>query len=437
LKTLVLFEDDRAGWFEPVALTRSVASLRCGLWTHRERWGRLFPDRALHVGCRAYLAASEAASGDWAGVNEERPGEDVLFVAAALGRPERGTLAAVRELPPGEALLAEGRLLAVRAASDTAARVAGELRGIVGAGPIPGPSFVDWPRRLAELGVRARDAREPRFPATLVDLMAAAGNVARADCADTAPELPPPDPAAFPGAHLLAPERIRLGEGVRIDPGVVLDAREGPVFLGAGTRVLANSVLQGPVVAGRDCVFKPLTRALDGVCLGPVCRIGGEVDATVVQGWSNKQHDGFLGHSYLGSWVNLGAATDTSDLKNDYGFVRMTIAGEEIDTRSRHVGSLIGDHSKTAIHTRLNTGTVVGVSANVFGAGFPGREIPSFTWGSGPELREYRLEKAVRVAAVVTARRDVAFGDHGAALFAALHRATADRRAALFGAARL
>jgi UDP-N-acetylglucosamine diphosphorylase/glucosamine-1-phosphate N-acetyltransferase len=437
VRTLVLFEDDRAARFEPVALTRSVAGLRSGLWTHRERWARLLPDRTLAVVCRGVLADCERASGDWASVNPERREGDVLFVAAALGRPAGATLAEIRDLPEGAGLVAGGRLVAARAEGGAAARIAGRLREIAGRGPFPEASFADWARLLEESKVRPRDARDPRIPATLVDLMAAASDAIRADFDELARSGPAPSPTAFPGAHFLEPARIRLGTGVRIDPGVVLDAREGPIVLGDRTRVMANTVIQGPVCSGPDCLFKPLTRAMDGVCLGPVCRVGGELDATIVQGFSNKQHDGFLGHSYVGSWVNLGAATDTSDLKNDYGFVRVTIAGEELDTGSRHVGSLVGDHSKTAIHTRLNTGTVIGVSANVFGAGFPPKEIPSFTWGGGAETHEYRLEKAVQVASIVTARRDVVFGAHGEALFAALHRATADRRAALFGAAKL
>ncbi|MGH2570129.1 MAG: putative sugar nucleotidyl transferase [bacterium] len=436
MRTLVLFEDDRAARFEPVALTRSVAGLRSGLWTHRERWARLLPDRTLAVVCRGVLADCEKASGDWASVNPERPEGDVLFVAAALGRPDGATLGEIRDLPQGAGLVAEGRLVAARAEGGAAARIAGSLRESVGREPFPAASFADWTRLLEESKVRPRDARAARIPGTLVDLMAKAADAIRADF-DELGRGPAADPAANPFAHLLEPARIRLGVAVRIDPGVVLDAREGPIVLGDRTRVMANTVIQGPVCSGPDCLFKPLTRAMDGVCLGPVCRVGGELDATIVQGFSNKQHDGFLGHSYVGSWVNLGAATDTSDLKNDYGFVRMTIAGEEVDTGSRHVGSLVGDHSKTAIHTQLNTGTVIGVSANVFGGGFPPKEIPSFTWGSGPEMREYRLDKAVQVASIVTARRDVVFGAHGEALFAALHRATAERRAALFGAAKL
>jgi UDP-N-acetylglucosamine diphosphorylase/glucosamine-1-phosphate N-acetyltransferase len=194
---------------------------------------------------------------------------------------------------------------------------------------------------------------------------------------------------------------------------------------------MANSVLRGPVAIGRDCVIRSLSRLADGVSLGPVCRIGGEVDAVIVQGYSNKQHDGFLGHSYLGEWVNLGAATDTSDLKNDYGSVRIVVAGATIDTQSRSVGSLIGDHSKTAIHTSLNTGTVIGVSSNVFGSGFPPKEIPSFTWGGGgPDWQEYQPKRALEVARRVMERRRVVLTETTAELLGRVYQATRHRRRA-------
>lgn len=424
---LILFEDEGAGRFEPVALTRSVARLRLGLWTHRERWARIFSDRSAIALVRDCLARVEEGSGGWAAVNGA-PDDDLLFVAAAAGRPSAETEAAVRGLGPGEAVLSGGRLLGARAGGEAAAALAGLLREAAGSEPLPGGAGPDWARSLEDAGFKVSDGPEDARTETLLDLVETNADALREDFALAAAGSAPPDPAAFPGTHLIAPERMRFGAGVRIDPGSVLDAREGPIALGDGTHVSAGCILVGPLGAGRECVLKPAARVGSGVSLGPVCRIGGEVHTTIVQGWSNKQHDGFLGHSYLGCWVNLGAATDTSDLKNDYGAVTITLAGEPFATGRTGVGSLIGDHTKTAIHTRLNTGSVLGVSANVFAPDFPDRETPSFTWGGGPVREEYRLAKAVRVAATVTSRRGVELGPAEEALFARLHRATEERR---------
>jgi UDP-N-acetylglucosamine diphosphorylase/glucosamine-1-phosphate N-acetyltransferase len=423
---LILCEDEQAFRFEPLALTRSTASLRFGAFTVRERFEKLFPERSLALLCRGFLAETETAANRWSG--GAAPAGDALFVAAGLTYPSRNLLAAIRSLDMGAALVNEGRFVAARAMSRAAAELARVVHEILGEEPLPGsPLAPDWPRLLEKAGFIVQDT-DASFARTLADLIAGSASAIDADFALLEVDLPPPDPAMLPGVHFLAPGRVRLAEEVRIDPGVVLDAREGAILLGAGTRVMANSYLAGPLAIGPGCLIKPLSRIVDGTSLGPICKVSGEVDATVIQGHSNKQHDGFLGHSYLGSWVNLGAATDTSDLKNNYGPVKVVLGGESFDTGSRHVGSFIGDHTKTGINTMLNTGTVIGVAANVFGSDYPPKEIPSFTWGGGEDWQEHELGKALTVAEIVTSRRGVPFREADRRLLERVHAATAQRR---------
>jgi UDP-N-acetylglucosamine diphosphorylase/glucosamine-1-phosphate N-acetyltransferase len=305
-------------------------------------------------------------------------------------------------------------------------RLAAALSEAAGEGFGPQPDG-DVAALLAAANLKADDA-DVTWPRTLVDLIGRNAESLLADLPAYDGVLRPPDPSAFPGVHLLRPDRIRLAEGVRLDPGSVLDASAGPVLLGPSCHVMAGCVVTGPVAAGAECRFKPLTR-LEACSLGPVVRLGGEVEGSVIVGWSNKQHDGFLGHSYMGAWVNLGAATDTSDLKNDYGPVRITLAGETLDSGERHVGSLIGDHTKTAIHTRLNTGSVIGVACNLLGADFSPKAVPSFCWGGDGRWSEYRLDKAVAVARVVATRRARILGEAEARLLERVHDATATLRA--------
>lgn len=418
LGALVLFEDAHVSGFDPVILTRSAAGLRLGAWTHAERAERAFPERDVALLCRPAVAAVEAQ----AGRRSEWDSGDVLFVAAALGRGLTDVAAAARALEPGESLVAEGRLVAARAAGEAADRLAATLREALGDALLPEPSPEADAAAVRAAGA-PRDV-EVAWPQTLADLIAAAGPAIIADWAAYEDLIAPPDAAALPGVHLLEPHRIRLADGVTIDPGVVLDAREGPILIGPGSRIGANSYVGGPLCFGPDCLVKPLSRVMNGVSFGPGVRVGGEVHDAIVQSFSNKQHDGFLGNSYLGSWVNLGAATDTSDLKNDYGSVKLELAGRVVDTLRRSVGSLIGDHTKTAIHTRLNTGTVLGVSCNVFGAGVPPRAVPSFSWGGAAGWQEYRLEKAQSVAAIVTERRGVEFTEADRRLFGRIHALT-------------
>lgn len=400
MSRLVLFEDDRAGFFEPVALTRSVARLRLGAWTHRERWERLFPESSMGLICREAVSEVERESGQWKTVGAADEA-DTLFVAAALGAPG-GRLDAIRELEPGQGLVSEGRLVAARVAGASARKLAGALIDALGKDLLPTGDSDG--AKLAEIaGVTCRDV-SGGVHRTLVDLLTANAAAIAADCFAYESLLPPADPSTLSGVHLVRAEHIRVGEGARVDPGVVLDAREGPILIGPDVEIHANSVIQGPVVIGSGSRLNAVAR-LAGVSLGPVCRIGGEVHDTIVMGFSNKQHDGFLGNSYLGSWVNLGAATDTSDLKNNYGIVTLRLAGRDVDTGRIDVGSLIGDHTKTAIHTTLNTGSVIGVGCNIFGTGFPPKALPSFSWGGGSSWVEYRLDRALGVARTVMQRR--------------------------------
>ncbi len=201
--------------------------------------------------------------------------------------------------------------------------------------------------------------------------------------------------------------RVYVGHDVLVDPYVVLDAREGPIFLGNGVRVRPFTYLQGPVAVLQGSLVKAGSRIGEGATIGPVCKVAGEIEASILQGYSNKQHEGFLGHSYLGEWVNLGAGTNNSDLKNNYRPVRVQLPHGTVDTGQVFVGLMAGDHVKAGIDTMFNTGTVVGFGANVFDAGFPPKFIPSFAWGGKQGFVPYDLARFVATARRVMARREV------------------------------
>ncbi|MEO5930201.1 MAG: putative sugar nucleotidyl transferase [Candidatus Kapaibacterium sp.] len=212
------------------------------------------------------------------------------------------------------------------------------------------------------------------------------------------------------GAHSIAEERIAIGEGSVVKPGCVIDASHGPVIIGRDVEMMPNAVIEGPCSIGDGSRIKIGAKIYEGTSIGPYCKVGGEVENSIILGYSNKQHDGFLGHSYLGCWVNLGADTNTSDLKNNYGTIRVVLDGRQIDTGRMFLGSLIGDQSKTGINTMLNTGTVIGVAANIFGGGFAEKSIPSFAWGGFGEAERFRLDDAIELSRRVAARRGIMFG---------------------------
>lgn len=219
------------------------------------------------------------------------------------------------------------------------------------------------------------------------------------------------------GIHLVDAEKIHIGKNVTIKPGVVIDAENGPVWIDDGAVIMANSVLEGPLYIGKNSKIKIAAKIYENTTIGPVCKVGGEVEGSIIQGYSNKQHDGFLGHAYLGSWVNLGADTNNSDLKNNYGMVKAFVNGEAVDTGSQFVGLMMGDHSKCSINTMFNTGTIVGTNCNIFGAGMPPKFVPSFSWGGADGFSEYRFDKASAVAKAVMVRRKIDFTENDANLF--------------------
>jgi UDP-N-acetylglucosamine diphosphorylase/glucosamine-1-phosphate N-acetyltransferase len=204
---------------------------------------------------------------------------------------------------------------------------------------------------------------------------------------------------------VLGNHRVILGGDATVEPGVILDARAGPVWLDRDTRVEGPARITGPLYLGAGSTI--LGGSVRGSSIGPGCKVRGEVAASVILGYCNKTHDGYLGHSVLGRWVNLGAGTINSDLKNTYSTVRVTLPTEEVDTGMVKVGGFLGDHVKTGIGTLINTGTVVGAGSNLFGGKMPPAYVPLFSWGEGENLVEYRLDRFLDIAQAVMNRRDV------------------------------
>lgn len=385
---LVLIEDTTGGGhFGPLTLLRPEFDLRCGALTLREK--------------------IELRRPDWRVVLAARPGLSELVAEQCPGR-------GLEVLDDAAAIALYGRVVADDDLIDALGRLSGESLLTAG-GEVLGAALADGARErlsrvvssgegLESLGISNSTeipARAARYP---WDLVAWAADGISADAALVG-RLGSIDGSVHDGAHVVAGEGVWVGEGSSVAPGVVLDASSGPILVGSDVTVMPGAVLLGPVFVGDRSIVRAGAAIWDGSCIGPVCRVGGEIQGTVFQSHSNKQHGGFLGHSYVASWVNLGAATDNSDLKNNYGSVRVELNGAEVDTGLSSVGGTIGDHTKTAIGTKLNTGAVVGVFCNVIWNGFPPKTIPSFSWGTEDGLVRHDLEKALATARTVMARR--------------------------------
>lgn len=204
------------------------------------------------------------------------------------------------------------------------------------------------------------------------------------------------------------PESIFIEKGAKIE-FCTLNASEGPIYIGKDSEIMEGSMVRGPFALCDHSTLKMGAKIYSNTTIGPHCKIGGEVNNSVIFGYSNKGHDGFLGNSVLGEWCNLGADTNNSNLKNNYAEVRLWDYETEgfAKTGLQFCGLMMGDHSKCGINTMFNTGTVVGVSANIFGSGFPRNFVPSFSWGGSGGFTTYKTDKAFEVAKVVMSRRDI------------------------------
>ena len=373
MTTLYLLEPDPAGsaW-APFAGVRPVAELRAGLWRIRERW-----EGALQRDTTAILGAHVAGFSEFdePPARERMPIEGPAIIAASWFAPSGAPIEST-----------------------------GPVRRLTHGGTTVGwviPAGEHWERPtddgagLEVDGVLLRGA---------YDLITALERLLPADCADfrAAPSTGVPE-----GSIVLGDPADAICLRATVEPGVVFDVRNGPVVIEEGAEVQSGTRLEGPTYIGAGTrVFGGFVR---GSVFGPECRIRGEIAASVFLGYGNKAHDGFVGHSVVGHWVNLGAGTTTSNLKNTYGPVRLEVAGVRIETGRSNLGTLFGDHAKTAIGTMLPTGAVIGAGANVFGSSAVPKYVPPFAWGCGGE--RITEEGFLTVARRVLARRDVAWSD--------------------------
>ena len=217
--------------------------------------------------------------------------------------------------------------------------------------------------------------------------------------------------------NVISPENIFVEEGAKME-FVTLNASTGPIYIGKNAEIMEGSVIRGPLALCEEAQVKLATKVYGATTVGPHCRIGGEINNSVLFGYSNKGHDGFLGNSVLGEWCNIGADSNNSNLKNNYEEVKLWSFETEsfAKTGLQFCGLMMGDHSKCGINTMFNTGTVVGVNANIFGSGFPRNFVPSFSWGGASGFVTYQTHKAFEVAKIAMGRRHVEFSDQDKAI---------------------
>lgn len=375
-----LYDDAAARGFEPFALTRPISELRAGAELIRKRW-----ERAFGATVTGFIGAPHLATFDEPGAPPAVCSDsDVVPGAIVANSRFIPALRPAKADPKTRVWKSGGKVVAIRLNSSHHASRFGE-----------GQLSLE---ELAQERAKGVDVAG-RWIENVWDLIGTLVEQLQEDIPTLGLELEAeiPRDAIIIGEHPLFCE-----VGAKVEPQVAFDLTAGPILIRRGAQIPAFTRITGPCFIGENCVI--VGDRISSSSIGEVSKIRGEVSNTIVLSHSNKGHTGFLGHSYLGRWVNLGAGTTTSNMKNTYGHVSLQTAQGSRDTRQQFLGSFLGDYSKTGIGTMLTTGTIIGAGANVFGPGIPPKAVPPFAWGQG---ERYEIEKFLEVAARMMGRRHV------------------------------
>lgn len=408
---ICIFEDEQYLNFEPLIYSRPVYDLICGMTTLKEKIIRAFPKEKIVLKCRNYLEPFVKAENPKCKVNQFED-EDYLFINGRIIAPSNLKNVLKFKLNEEKAFVSKGVVVAAKVSKKRVKDLS-----------LDKVEFIDT-ELFSNLPSVEVDIEVANY---LWDLVYSNGKEIQNDF-KIYTKSKSSAKKKYARVNFVNRKNIFISKDVDIKPGVVLDASTGPIFIEKNVTIFPNAVIQGPFCIGESSKIKSCTTIYPNVSIGKVCKVGGEVEDTIIHPYSNKQHSGFLGHSYLGSWINLGADTNNSDLQNNYGSIKVQVNGRHIDSGKQFVGLMMGDHSKTAINTMFNTGTVVGFSSNVYGAGFPPKYIPSFGWGGSESMKEYKISKAIETAKAVFERRDKSFEKEDEEMFETIFKLTKEDR---------
>jgi len=367
----IIFIEPYRNQLLPFTYTKPISELRCGIFKMKEKWANYFTDAKFSHITENYLGDT-----NWPLSLE---GDNVFINASVF--PDNTIVEHILKLKMDEALKFEDEIIAYRSSTPDKYSIIINLKNK--------PLIIKHSWDIFALN---HEAIQLDFKNLTKDR--------------TSEPLP---------KHVLAikPENIFIEKGARLF-NATLNASDGPIYIGKDSEIMESVNIRGPFALCNNAVVKMGAKIYSGTTIGPFSKIGGEVSNSVIQGFSNKGHDGFLGNAVIGEWCNLGADTNTSNLKNNYASVKLwdyKKAGFK-DTNLQFCGLMMGDHSKCGINTMFNTGTVVGISANIYGAGFPRNFIPSFSWGGNNGFITYKFNKAIEVAQVVMQRRNKTLSDN-------------------------
>lgn len=382
---LILFDDLQTDHLLPITFTRPAADIRLGITTIREKW-----ETALELGSSTLTHRLA--------LHNKYPlsfGNDNLYVNGRFA-PNAFLVEVVKGLDFEQGIRFNGSLLAYRSAESIASDSLATLSNVKEMDAIDNLLFISTP---SDIFIKNEIAIKFDFESLVNGRKSAEISI----------------------TNILIGDNIFFEEGAKAE-ACIFNSSTGPIYIGKDAEVMEGSVIRGPFALCDHATVKMSSKIYGPTTVGPHCKVGGELNNVVIQGYSNKAHDGFLGNAFIGEWCNLGADTNNSNLKNNYAIVKLWDYPKSrfVDTGLQFCGLIMGDHAKTGINTMLNTGTVIGVGANVFGAGFPRNFIPSFAWGGERGFETFQIKKFYEVANKVMGRRGLQLMESDFKIFEAI-----------------
>lgn len=396
---VILFDDDNWTGLLPLTFTRPVCELRVGILSITEKWKRHLQAQCSYI-TQDYLAEKYPI---------EIADDNIIINSTILPTPKLVSL--IRSLEPNEAILHADELIAARLDR----RQFDQLVEDDNIDEIKGIDIQDEEDAIRRV-LRPYDV----FSLNDIELKADYELLTQGRQSAELHES---------NTLIGAKDQLFVEEGAEIYCAT-LNTNDGPIYIGKNAKIMEGSHVRGGLAMLDNAVLKLGTKVYGATTLGPYCKVGGEVNNVVFQGYANKGHDGFLGNAVIGEWCNLGADTNASNLKNNYSEVRLwSYESNKFDaTGLQFCGLIMGDHSKCGINTMFNTGTVIGVSANIFGSGYPRNFIPSYSWGGHGGFKTYKMEKAMEVADAVMQRRGLSLTEVDKRIMEHIFLQTAHRR---------
>jgi UDP-N-acetylglucosamine diphosphorylase/glucosamine-1-phosphate N-acetyltransferase len=390
----IIFDDQSRNQLLPLTFLRPVADIRIGILTIREKWEKLLNTKTSSL-TESYLSSKFPI------VKNEN---NILINGSVC--PDAPLVKEINKLKPNQALVTDDSILALHIKADDLDAV-GDL-------DISGIEEIQYELKVLKIN-------------DLWDIFSLNDLAIRKDF-DIITKKRKSEKLS-PTNRCLGEENIFIEKGAKVE-FAILNASTGPIYIGKEAEIMEGSVIRGPFALCEHAVVKMAAKIYGPTTIGPFSKVGGEVNNSVFFGYSNKAHDGFLGNSVIAEWCNIGADTNNSNLKNSYDEVKLWNYQQKsfVNTGLQFCGLIMGDHSKTGINTMFNTGTVVGINANIFGSGFQRNFIPSFSWGGTSGFKVYDIKKALKVAEAMYTRREIPFGDVEKELLINVFEMTAENR---------